>query len=97
MLEVRQTTVFRDRLAALKDKRAVERIAQRVVRLQSGLFGDAKFFGGIGELRIDCGPGYRVYFVQRGPVIVVLLCGGDKATQSRDIRKAKILAEELES
>ena len=97
MLEVRQTTVFRRWLGGLKDKRAVERIAQRIVRLQAGLFGDAKFFDGIGEFKIDYGPGYRVYFVQRGPVVVILLCGGDKATQSRDIRKAKAMADDLES
>ncbi|MBF0327193.1 MAG: type II toxin-antitoxin system RelE/ParE family toxin [Alphaproteobacteria bacterium] len=96
MIEVRQTTVFRDWLDGLRDRRAQERIAQRIVRLQAGLFGDAKFFDGIGELRVDYGPGYRVYFVQRGAVVVVLLCGGDKGSQSRDIKHAKALASELE-
>lgn len=96
MLEVRQTTVFKRWLEGLRDKRAVERIAQRIVRLQAGLFGDAKFFDGIGELRIDHGPGYRVYFVQRGSVVVILLLGGDKGSQSRDIQKAKELALDLE-
>lgn len=96
MIEVRQTTVFRDWLDGLRDRRAQERIAQRIVRLQAGLFGDAKFFDGIGELRVDHGPGYRVYFVQRGAVVVVLLCGGDKGSQSRDIKHAKALASELE-
>ena len=57
--------------------------------------GDVKFFKGIGELRVDFGPGYRVYFVQRGDVVVILLCGGDKATQSRDIARAKLLARTL--
>ena len=57
--------------------------------------GDVKFFDGLGELRIDYGPGYRVYFVQRGQAIVILLCGGDKSTQSRDIARAKILAQEV--
>jgi len=57
--------------------------------------GDAKFFDGIGELRIDYGPGYRVYFVRRGQIVVVLLCGGDKSSQSRDIRKAIQMAKEV--
>ncbi len=55
--------------------------------------GDVKFFDGIGELRIDVGPGYRVYFVQRGKTLIVLLCGGDKTSQRRDIRAAKALAD----
>ena len=96
MLEVRQTRVFREWLEALRDRQARERIAQRLVRLQAGLFGDVKFFDGIGELRIDLGPRYRVYFVRRGSILVVLLCGGDKSTQGPDIRKAKAMAEELE-
>lgn len=95
MIEVRQTTTFRDWLRGLADSRAAERIAQRIVRLQSGLFGDAKFFGGIGELRVDHGPGYRVYFVQRGSVLVILLCGGDKSTQKKDVARAKQLAKEV--
>lgn len=95
-MEIRQTTIFRDWLENLKDERARTRIAQRIVRLQAGLFGDAKFFQGIGELRIDQGPGYRVYFVQRGNVLIILLCGGDKNTQSRDIRRAKSMADDLE-
>lgn len=60
---------------------ARRKIAQRVVRLEAGLFGDVKFFDGIGELRVDFGPGYRIYFVQRGRVLIILLCGGDKSTQ----------------
>jgi putative addiction module killer protein len=95
MLEVRETRLFRDWLDSLRDRRAAERIAQRVVRLQSGLFGDAKFFDGIGELRVDHGPGYRVYFVQRGKMLVILLCGGDKRTQKRDIQRAKDMAKEI--
>jgi putative addiction module killer protein len=96
MIEVRQTTVFRAWLDGLRDRRAQEKIAQRIVRVQAGLLGDARFFDGIGELRIDYGPGYRVYFVQRGAVVIVLLCGGDKASQSRDIERAKALSTELE-
>lgn len=64
MIDVRQTTIFREWLEGLADQRAIERIAQRIVRLQAGLFGDVKpVGGGISELRIDYGPGYRVYFV----------------------------------
>jgi putative addiction module killer protein len=95
-MELRQTVVFREWLDNLKDPQAKIRIAQRIVRLQAGLFGDAKFFSGIGELRIDQGPGYRVYFTQRGKVIVILLCGGDKSTQSKDIRRAEAMASDLD-
>lgn len=79
------------------DHRAAERIAQRIVRLQAGLIGDAKPVGdGVSELRVDHGPGYRIYFVQRGRVLIILLCGGDKRSQRRDIARAKALAAELE-
>ena len=97
MIEIRQTTVFREWLENLVDRRVIERIAQRIVRLQAGLLGDVKPVGaGISELRIDYGPGYRLYFVQRGDVLIVLLCGGDKRTQRRDIARAKALATEPE-
>jgi putative addiction module killer protein len=96
MLDVRQTIAFKNWFEGLKDRRASERIALRIVRLQSGLFGDAKFFDGIGELRIDHGPGYRIYFTKRGDVIVFLLWGGDKRSQARDILKAKEIARDLE-
>lgn len=95
MLQVRQTAVFRDWLDRLKDHIAAQRIAKRILRLQSGLVGDAKFFDGIGELRIDHGPGYRIYFVQQGGELVILLCGGDKGSQSRDIERAKLMAKEF--
>jgi putative addiction module killer protein len=96
MITVRQTTLFREWLDGLRDRRTREKIAQRIVRVQAGLLGNVKFFDGIGELRVDHGPGYRVYFVQRGSVLIVLLCGGDKSSQSRDIKQAKALALELE-
>jgi putative addiction module killer protein len=67
----------------------------RIDRLALGLFGDLKFFEGIGELRIDYGSGYRLYFVKRGNRIVVLLCGGDKATQAKDIKKAVEMTKEI--
>jgi putative addiction module killer protein len=96
MFDVRQTTRFAKWLAELKDERAVKRIAQRLVRLQAGLFGDTKAVGsGVSELRIDHGPGYRVYFVREGKTVIVLLCGGDKDTQERDIALAKAMAKEL--
>jgi putative addiction module killer protein len=97
MTEVRQTPIFRKWLDDLADRRAAQRIAQRIVRLQSGLIGDAKpVGGGVSELRVDYGPGYRVYFVRRGVVLIILLCGGDKRSQSRDIARARTLAVELE-
>jgi putative addiction module killer protein len=93
MIEIRQTPTFKE---GLKDRRAVERIAQRLVRVEAGLFGDVKPVGeGVGELRIDFGPGYRVYFTQRGKLLVILLAGGDKRTQSKDVKTAKALAANL--
>ena len=97
MIEIRQTATFRDWLDSLADARAAERIAQRLVRLQAGLFGDVRSVGeGVSELRVDYGPGYRVYFVRRGRMIVILLCGGDKRSQTRDIKAAKALAAGIE-
>ncbi len=95
MFEVRKTAVFANWLKSLKDVRAQARIFMRINRLEAGLLGDVKFFSGIGELRIDYGPGYRVYFVQRGNEIVILLCGGDKSSQSKDIKQAIEMAREL--
>ena len=95
MVEVRQTPIFRKLMQSLKDTKAAEIIARRIVRVQSGLMGDVKVLDGIGELRVDYGPGYRVYFVQHGNVLIVLLCGGDKGSQDRDIAKAKQLAKEI--
>ncbi len=96
MIEVRQTRLFEAWLRDLKDARARLRIAVRIERLRDGNLGDHKQIGeGVGELRIDHGPGYRVYFVRRGAAIVVLLCGGDKRTQDRDIALALRLAKEV--
>lgn len=96
MIEVRQTKAFMEWRAGLRDAVARKRIGARIDRLSFGNFGDAKPVGeGVGELRLDFGPGYRIYFVQRGDVLVILLCGGDKSTQARDIAKAKRLAQEL--
>jgi len=96
MIEVRQTPHFAEWLAGLDDREAVRKIAQRIVRVQAGLLGDAKFFEGIGELRVDFGPGYRVYFVKRGNIFDLLLCGGDKSAQKRDIKRAVAMAKEIE-
>ncbi len=95
MIEVRQTVVFRDWFKSLRDRTAQLRIQKRIDRLAYGLLGDAKFFDGIGELRIDYGPGYRVYFVKHGNTVVILLSGGDKSTQKKDIRQAIDMAKEV--
>jgi putative addiction module killer protein len=95
MIEVRQTPQFKAWLDGLRDLAAKRKIAQRIVRVQSGLLGDVKYFDGIGELRIDFGPGYRLYFVRRGTELIILLCGGDKSSQRRDIAAAKALAKEV--
>ena len=96
MLEIRQSAEFNDWLRRLRDQNAVARINVRIRRLALGNPGDVKALGqGVSELRIDHGPGYRVYFVQRGKVIAILLCGGDKRTQDRDIAKAKQMAKEV--
>lgn len=97
MIEFRQTDEFAAWLDGLRDRRAKARIIVRIDRLADGNPGDVKPVGeGVSEIRINYGPGYRIYFVQRGPVLIVLLCGGEKSTQDRDIREAKRLAGELE-
>lgn len=97
MIEVRQTPIFRDWLGDLRDGVAVKAIRRRLARLQIGLFGDAKALGdGLYELRVDHGPGYRVYFARHGSVVVILLSGGDKGTQARDIDRARRLLADLE-
>lgn len=95
--EVRQTTAFAEWLGRLRDGIAKAKIAARVQRMAFGNMGDVQPVGeGVIELRIHHGPGYRVYFVRRGPALVVLLCGGDKRTQARDIEVAKVMARDLE-
>ena len=96
MVEVRQTEVFSKWLRELRDRQARARIQTRIDRLQLGLAGDVKSVGeGVSELRIDYGPGYRVYFVWRGRELVILPAGGDKRTQDRDIKTAMELARNL--
>jgi putative addiction module killer protein len=95
LLEFKQTETFRKWRLRLKDERARVLIASRLDRLAFGHAGDVKPVGqGISELRVDYGPGYRVYFQRRGSTIILLLCGGDKATQGKDIQTAKRLAKE---
>jgi putative addiction module killer protein len=96
MIEIKQTETYFKWEHKLKDQRAKAAIAARVFRLANGLLGDVSPVGqGISELRIHYGPGYRIYFKQNGNEIVILLCGGDKSTQSKDIETAKKLAKEL--
>jgi putative addiction module killer protein len=93
MIEVRQTGEFKAWLRRLKDDNAIARVVARIRRLEQGNAGDTKSVGaGIREMRIDYGPGYRVYYAQRGATIVILLCGGDKRTQAQDIKRAYELA-----
>ena len=97
MIELRQTDNFRRWRTRLKDQHARALIASRLDRLAYGHQGDAAPVGqGISELRVHHGPGYRIYFKRRGSQVIVLLCGGTKSTQQRDIRAAKRLADELE-
>ena len=97
MIEIRETDIYAKWFFRLKDERAKARINARIYRLSMGNPGDVKPVGeGVSELRIDCGPGYRVYFIKRGNILVILLCGGDKSTQSSDIAAAKTLARGVE-
>lgn len=90
------TDVFDEWLAGLRDKQAVRRIQVRIDRAEDGNFGDCAPVGeGVSEMRIHVGPGYRVYFAQRGLEIVILLAGGDKSTQAKDIHAALELARQL--
>lgn len=96
MIEIRQTEVYSQWFNSLRDRQARARINARIRRLSLGNPGDVKPVGeGVSELRIDYGPGYRVYFVPSGQTLVILLAGGDKHTQDRDIKTALELAQEL--
>src|SRR6516225_10132237 len=95
--EIRRSETFDTWLKNLADSKARARIAARIDRLGLGNPGDVKpVGGGVSEMRIDYGPGYRLYFTQRGRTVVLLLCGGDKATQANDIKRAIALAKEVQ-
>jgi putative addiction module killer protein len=97
MIEVRKTAIFAEWMAGLRDIRAKAKIAARIDRMALGNPGDVEPVGaGVSELRIHHGPGYRVYFTRRHLTLIVLLCGGDKSTQAKDINAAKALAAKLE-
>ena len=97
MYTLLQTEEFREWLDALADKRAQVRVAARLRLVEAGSLGDWKPVGGeVSELRVDAGPGYRLYFVRRGKILIVMLAGGDKSSQKRDIKRAQRIADELE-
>ncbi len=96
MKTILTTDLFNEWFAGLRDKQGARRIQARIDRAEDGNFGDCEPVGeGVSEMRIHCGPGYRVYFTQRGMEIVILLAGGDKSTQPKDIKTALELARQL--
>ena len=96
MIEIRQTEVYANWFTRLRDRQAQARINARIRRLSLGNPGDVKPVGeGVSELRLDFGPGYRIYYVQRGSLLIILLAGGDKSSQRRDIQTALALARQL--
>ncbi len=95
MYTLHETNLFSDWLTALRDTRGKAAILRRLVRVQMGNLGDVKHLGaGLFEMRVNVGPGYRIYCVRRGDVLIVLLCGGDKSSQKKDIASARKLAKE---
>jgi putative addiction module killer protein len=97
MIKVERTSVFMSWIEGLRDRKAYARIKVRIDRIEDGNLGDFKPVGqGVSELRIDYGPGYRLYFTRRGKAVVLLLCGGDKSSQASDIKRALALAKEID-
>ena len=97
MYQIQQTDVFAKWLSGLRDVRAKARILARIDSARLGNLGDAvSVGGGVSEIRVDIGAGYRVYFTRRQRVVVILLCGGDKSTQTKDIARAKLIAKAIE-
>jgi len=98
MPKIRQTVSFRKWLVRLEDRTAKARLVRRIERLAGGNAGDHRFLGaGLFELRDDFGPGYRIYYMHRGDELIILLVGGDKASQARDILRARQMIEQLDS
>jgi putative addiction module killer protein len=97
MFTIQQTQEFQAWLDGLKDFRAQVRISARLRLAEAGSLGDWKSVGGeVSEMRVNCGPGYRLYFTRRGSILIVMLAGGDKSTQTRDIKRAQRIVKELE-
>lgn len=97
-LLVEQSTEFRAWHEGLKDERAQRRITARIGRVRDGLLGDVRSLGGgLSELKVDYGPGYRLYFTIRGQRLLLLLCGGDKSSQQRDIERARLMLKAKET
>ena len=97
MIRVEETDNFKKWMRDMKDRKARSIINARIRRLSLGNKGDTKYItDGISELRIDFGPGYRVYYIEENQTIIILLCGGDKSSQKRDIEEAKLIAQNLE-
>jgi putative addiction module killer protein len=98
VFQIRQTEVFSSWLAGLRDVKGKARILARLDAVRLGRLGDTSNLGvGLHEMRVHFGPGYRVYFARQGKVVLLLLCGGDKSTQSRDITRARRLLKDIES
>lgn len=96
MITIRQTSTFKQWFSELRDASAKARIVARLRRIEIGNMGDVKAIeGGVSEIRIDHGPGYRLYFTRRGADVIVLICGGDKSSQKRDIKAAIAMAKEI--
>lgn len=97
VIEIRRTILFDAWLHGLRDIAGKARILKRLQRAEQGNLGDVASVGeGVMEMRLFFGPGYRIYFVQRGDALVILLCGGDKSSQSDDIDRARMMAKEIE-
>jgi putative addiction module killer protein len=98
MFTVLQTEAFRDWLDRLRDVRAQARIAARLRLAEAGNLGDWKSVGGeVSEMRVNFGPGYRLYFARRQSVLIIMLAGGDKSSQTRDVKRAQRILKQLES
>ena len=97
MFQIEMTPEFKAWYAGLRDRKARTKIADRFLRIERGNLGDAKSVGGgVSEIRVDHGPGYRLYFCRKGNTLIVLLCAGDKSSQKRDIGRAKSLLDGLQ-